>query len=180
MYRAGAWVFTLFSIFFPCWWEPREGSNNQSHHGLICPAGVSHPTVHLIHFSAHAKKLLKLTLRCARCGQRLPDTSQDLPSGEFSCPTTHPEQPSRQNKAECLQKWFRSEQMLHMFYHPGNSETFQEWSYGSPASQGAAMHCLSQTTRPQCQSNKTKGREGGGERHPENLQDTGYKQVAEY
>lgn len=42
------------------------------------------------------------------------------------------------------------------------------------------MHHLAQTTRPQCQSNKTKGREGGEERHPENLQDTGYKQVAEY
>lgn len=75
MYRAGAWIFTLFFIFFPCWWEPRKGSDNQSHHGLICPAGVSQ-----MHFSAHAKKPIRPTLWGARCGQRLPDTPQDLPS----------------------------------------------------------------------------------------------------
>lgn len=69
--------------------------------------------------------------------------------------------------------------MLLMFYHPGNSETFQEWSYGSWARQGALMYCLWQTTRPQCQSNKAKGRESREESCSENLQDAGYKQVAE-
>lgn len=99
MYRAGAWIFTLFFIFFPV----GENRGKAATTNLITGSFVLPVSLRCI-FQHTLKNPSGRPCGAQGAGSDFPTLLRTCHRGEFSCPTTHPEQPSSQNRAECLQK----------------------------------------------------------------------------
>lgn len=139
-----------------------EGSDSPSWKALARSA-VSLPSRVSDASPAYTRTPTKTTARCERCRRPLSDTFQERPSLGILMPR-HPARVTFTTK----QGWMPAEMIqvranVARVLSPGKLRNFPRMKLRERGKPGALTYRPWQTTRPQCQSNKTKGSESGEE-----------------